>query len=199
MRRPGTLRAFSSLYSCMRYAAHTLHSISSRSRARSAATRTSWPPHASTNVNPRPCPQRDWSAFYSPGHEIQAHLQEVVDKYKLMRYIKLSHEVVHAQWDAPLGQWRVRVRRTDTQEEIEDVADVLVTAFGAITRWKMPDIPGLGEFKGELHHTAGYKPALGATWESDLERWKDKRVGVVGSVRPFSTLCLYSEKRGRAC
>ncbi|KAM5545289.1 hypothetical protein V8D89_001400 [Ganoderma adspersum] len=130
--------------------------------------------------------KRDWSAFYSPGHEIQAHLQEVVDKYKLMRHIRLSHEVVHAQWDAPLGQWRVRVRRPSSSgeqepEEIEDVADVLVTAFGAITRWKMPDIPGLGEYAGELHHTAGYKPSLGATWESDLARWKDKRVGVVGS------------------
>ena len=55
-----------------------------------------------------------------------------------MRYIKLNHEVVHAQYEEPTGKWHVRVRRTDqatgTQEEIEDVADVLVTAFGAITR-----------------------------------------------------------------
>ena len=109
-----------------------------------------------------------------------------------MRYIKLSHEVVLARYDEPTGKWHVRVRRanpaTGTPEEIEDVADVLVTAFVAITRWKMPDIPGLSEFKGELHHTAGYKPSLGATWESDLARWKDKRVGVVGSVRVVSPL-----------
>nr|VWO94428.1 FAD-binding monooxygenase BOA2 (EC (Botcinic acid biosynthesis cluster A protein 2) [Ganoderma boninense] len=124
--------------------------------------------------------KRDWSAFYSPGHEIQAHLQDVVDKYELMRYIKLSHEVIHARYDEPTGKWHVRVRRTETQEEFEDVADVLVTAFGALTRWKMPDIPGLNEYTGELHHTAGYKPT-GRTWESDLERWKDKRVGVIGS------------------
>ncbi|PIL26744.1 hypothetical protein GSI_11158 [Ganoderma sinense ZZ0214-1] len=128
--------------------------------------------------------KRDWSAFYSPGHEIQAHLQDVVDKYQLMQYIKLSHEVVHARYDEPTGQWHVRLRRpnptTGALEEVEDVADVLFTAFGALTRWKMPDIPGLNDFKGELHHTAGYKPS-GKTWESDLERWKDKRVGVVGS------------------
>ena len=175
----------------MRDPAHTLCSINSRLRARSATARTPLTTLLTLTRTPRPCPQRDWSAFYSPGHEIQAHLQEVVDKYKLIRYIKLSHEVVHAQWDAPLGQWRVRVRRTDTQEEIEDVADVLVTAFGAITRWKMPDIPGLGDYKGELHHTAGYKPELGATWESDLERWKDKRVGVVGSVRAFCPMSTF--------
>ncbi|KAI1787765.1 FAD/NAD(P)-binding domain-containing protein [Ganoderma leucocontextum] len=127
--------------------------------------------------------KRDWSAFYSPGHEIQEHLQGVVDKYKLMRYIKLSHEVVHAQYNEPTGKWHVRVRRTTDGgqlEEFEDVADVLFTAFGAITRWKLPDIPGIADYKGELHHTAGYQPS-GRTWESDLERWKDKRVGVVGS------------------
>ncbi|KAI1782736.1 FAD/NAD(P)-binding domain-containing protein [Ganoderma leucocontextum] len=101
----------------------------------------------------------DWSAFYSPGHEIQEHLQGVVDKYKLMRNIKLSHEVL---------------------EEFEDIADVPLTAFGAITRWKLSDIPGIADYKGELHHTADYQPS-GRTWKSDLEKWKDKRVGVVGS------------------
>ena len=129
--------------------------------------------------------QRDWSALYAPGDEIQAHLQDVVDKYKLARYIKLSHEVVRAQWDAPAGKWRVRVRRPDpaTGElgEIDDDADVLVTAFGPISRWRMPDIEGIGEFGGELHHTAGYKPE-GKTWRDDLGRWRDKKVGVIGSV-----------------
>ena len=140
-----------------------------------------------------------------------------------MRHIKLSHEVVHARYDEPSGQWHVRVRRPRPSsppspsssppsspsssppfpspantgeveyEEIEDVADVLFTAFGAITRWKMPAIPGLADFKGELHHTAGYKPASGETWESDLERWRDKRVGVVGSV------CISLHGTGMGC
>ncbi|KAM5545277.1 hypothetical protein V8D89_001388 [Ganoderma adspersum] len=128
--------------------------------------------------------KRDWSALYAPGDEIQQHLQDVVDKYKLARHIRLSHEVVRAQWDAPAGKWRVRVRRRNPssceQEEIDDAADVLVTAFGPISRWRMPDIEGIGEFGGELHHTAGYKPE-GKTWKDDLGRWKDKKVGVIGS------------------
>ncbi|TBU26518.1 hypothetical protein BD311DRAFT_798262 [Dichomitus squalens] len=94
--------------------------------------------------------KRDWSAFYPPGSEIQEHLQDVVDRYKLMRYIKLKHEVVHAQYDAPTGKWHVRIRPTGAGgesggalDEFEDVADVLITAFGVITRWKMPDIAGI--------------------------------------------------------
>ncbi|KAM5543782.1 hypothetical protein V8D89_002399 [Ganoderma adspersum] len=127
--------------------------------------------------------KRDWSAIYPPGHEIQGYLQGVVDKYKLMRYIKLKHEMVGAQYDEAAGKWHVRVRRTteDGQtEEFDDVADVLFTAIGALARWKLPDIPGIADYKGEVHHTAGYKPE-GKTWEDDVKAWKDKRVAVIGS------------------
>ncbi|RPD58021.1 flavin-binding monooxygenase [Lentinus tigrinus ALCF2SS1-7] len=128
--------------------------------------------------------KRDWSSIYAPGHEIQQHLQEVVDKYKLMRYIKLKHEVVHAQWDETACKWHVRVRRPkgDSEgefEEFEDVGDVLVTAFGVVSRWHWPDIPGMKDFKGELYHTAQFEPEGG--WAKVSETWKNKRVGVVGS------------------
>ena len=114
-----------------------------------------------------------------------------------MQHIKLNHEVVRAQYDAPRGQWRIRVRVSGAHtvnplnadasaadgeiEEIEDVADVLVTAVGPISRWTLPDIAGIGDFKGELHHSAGYVPK-GRTWHEDAEAWGDKRVGVIGSV-----------------
>ncbi|KAI0763006.1 FAD/NAD(P)-binding domain-containing protein [Fomes fomentarius] len=127
--------------------------------------------------------KRDWSAFYAPGHEIQAHLEDVVDKYKVRKYIKLRHEVVHARYDEPTGKWHIRIRRprenSDELEEFEDVADMLVTAFGAISRWKMPDFEGAETFKGELHHTAGWNPEE-KTWVEAAEKWKDKRVGVIG-------------------
>ncbi|RPD59865.1 FAD/NAD(P)-binding domain-containing protein [Lentinus tigrinus ALCF2SS1-6] len=129
--------------------------------------------------------KRDWSSFYAPGHEIQQHLQDVVEKYRLMRYIKLRHEVVHAQYDEAACKWLVRIRRPkeDSEsevEEFEDVADVLVTAFGAISRWNWPDIPGRKDFKGELYHTAQFDPK-GGSWEQISETWKSKRVGVIGS------------------
>ncbi|KAI0763010.1 FAD/NAD(P)-binding domain-containing protein [Fomes fomentarius] len=131
--------------------------------------------------------KRDWSSFYAPGHEIQAHLEEVVEKYKVMRYIKLKHEVVHAQYEETTGKWHVRIRRSkvdadndsDESEEFEDTADILVTAFGAITRWTMPEFEGIHEFKGDLHHTAGFNPQE-KTWIEAAEKWKDKRVGVIG-------------------
>ncbi|KAH9888569.1 FAD/NAD-P-binding domain-containing protein [Cubamyces lactineus] len=127
--------------------------------------------------------KRDWSGFYAPGPEIRAYLEGIVDKYKLMRYIRLRHEVIYARYDEPTGKWHVRIRRphpdTDVLEEIEDTADVLVTAIGSLSRWKWPDIDGLQGFKGELHHSAGFDPS-DKTWQEVAEKWKDKRVGVIG-------------------
>ncbi|KAI1782563.1 hypothetical protein LXA43DRAFT_1068598 [Ganoderma leucocontextum] len=119
-----------------------------------------------------------WYSNRYPGVacDVPAHCYQFTfaAKYKLMRYIKLSHEIMHAEYDELTGKWHIRL------EEFEDIADVPLTAFAAITRWKLPDIPGIADYKGELHHTAGYQPS-GRTWKSDLEKWKDKRVGVVGS------------------
>ena len=101
-----------------------------------------------------------------------------------MRYIKLQHEVVHARYAEDTGKWHVRIRcpAPDGFEEFEDVADVLLTAVGALTRWRLPDIPGIDAFKGELHHTAGFNPDT-PTWAEEAAKWGNKRVGVVGSVR----------------
>ncbi|KAI0671631.1 FAD/NAD-P-binding domain-containing protein [Trametes maxima] len=136
--------------------------------------------------------KKDWTTFYPSGPEVRQHLQDVVDKYKLMRYIRLRHEVVHAQYDAPAGKWRVRIRRPaatggapegeqqpEGYEEVEDIADVLITAVGALSRWTWPDIPGLHDFQGALHHSAGFEPQP-ARWEDTVETWADKNVAVIG-------------------
>ncbi len=102
-----------------------------------------------------------------------------------MRYVKLSHEVTHATYNEQTGKWHLRVRRANPEtgvlEEIEDVTDILVTAFGALSRWQMPDIPGIKDYKGVLHHSAGFDPA-DKTWQEVVDGWKDKRVGIIGVV-----------------
>ncbi|KAI1787759.1 FAD/NAD(P)-binding domain-containing protein [Ganoderma leucocontextum] len=127
--------------------------------------------------------KRDWSSYFAPGAEICKYIEDVAEKYKVMRYVKLSHEVTHATYDEQTGKWHLRVRRANPEtgvfEDIEDVADVLVTAFGALSRWQMPDIPGIKDYKGILHHSAGFDPA-DKTWQEVVDGWKDKRVGIIG-------------------
>ncbi|KAH8111748.1 FAD/NAD-binding domain-containing protein [Phellopilus nigrolimitatus] len=107
-----------------------------------------------------------WSAFYAPGPEIRAYLESVVEKYKLMRYIKLQHELVHARFDEETCKWHLKLRRpvfgsapADEQFEVfEDTADFVLAGLGGLSRWKWPDIEGLETVKS----------------------WGEKKVGVVG-------------------
>ena len=129
--------------------------------------------------------KKDWSSFYAPGPEIRKYLEGVVQKYKLMRYIKLSHEITGARYNELTGKWHIRVRRTDgatgKAEEFEDIADVFVNATGPLSRWNWPDIEGLKDFKGELHHSASFDPSE-KTWQEVADGWKDKKVAVIGIV-----------------
>lgn len=118
-------------------------------------------------------------------------MRSVVDKYKLMHYIKLQHELVHAQYDEPSGKWHLRIRRPAVRaganggppelEEFEDTADILFTAAGGQSRWKWPDIEGLHDFKGTLFHSANFDVGE-RSWEDMVTEWADKRVGVIGMV-----------------
>ncbi|KAI0066744.1 FAD/NAD(P)-binding domain-containing protein [Artomyces pyxidatus] len=117
-----------------------------------------------------------WSSFYTPGSEILAYLHRVVEKYKLMRYIRLQHELVHARWDGPSGKWHLRIRRGDTGEEFDDTTDVLFLGTGSLSRPCWPDIPGLGDFKGRVVHSGKWDIP-----DDDLKDWADKRVGVIGN------------------
>lgn len=142
-------------------------------------------------------PNTQWSAFYAPGSEILAYLQNVVSTYQLEPYIKLQHEMVGAKWDEASGKWRVDIRRpkagdgASETEVFEDTADFLFTGLGSLSRWNWPDIEGLKAFKGLVIHSAQWEvtgkgetatasPKIRQNWEEDVKDWGDKRVAVIG-------------------
>ena len=47
--------------------------------------------------------QRDWSSYFAPGAEIRQYIEDVAEKYKVMRYVKLSHEIVGGTYLRPPG------------------------------------------------------------------------------------------------
>lgn len=50
-------------------------------------------------------PNPDWSSFYAPQREICAYLQATAEKYGVMRFVKLSHNVESCQWDESAKKW----------------------------------------------------------------------------------------------
>ncbi|VDB82949.1 unnamed protein product [Peniophora sp. CBMAI 1063] len=118
-----------------------------------------------------------WSSFYAPGSEILAYLKGVVEKYKLMPYIRLQHEMTFAHWDESKAKWILTIRRGIDGQEFTDTADVLFLGVGALNRWRWPDIDGLKDFGGTLVHTAQWN----VSDETMEQTWKDKSVGVIGN------------------
>ena len=59
-------------------------------------------------------------------------MKDVAESHDLMRYMKLSHEVVGARWDEEAGKWHVAVKNTKTGEEFTDICDVLLNGSGVL-------------------------------------------------------------------
>ncbi|ETS84129.1 hypothetical protein PFICI_02154 [Pestalotiopsis fici W106-1] len=118
-------------------------------------------------------PSTKWSSFYSSASEILAYFQNIVDKYGLMRYIKLSHRVVGAFWNEEEKMWHVKIQRGDDPNDvIEDKAHVFINATGVLNKWKWPAIKGRELFQGPMLHSAN--------WDYSVDL-KGKKVGVIGS------------------
>ena len=110
-------------------------------------------------------PNPDWSATFAPGPEIHDYFREVTDELGIRERIRFDSEVASARWDG--ARWELRT----TAGEV-DHSDVVVTATGVLHHPRMPDIPGLDRFEGELFHSA--------RWDHDVDL-EGRRVGVVGT------------------
>lgn len=107
-----------------------------------------------------------WSHHYVKQAEVLAYLEHVVEKHDLRKHMQFNTELLSAEWDDEMGVWRVEVSTGETF-----VVRYLVTALGLLSKANYPDIPGLESFKGEMCHTAKWRPEI---------ELANKRVGVVG-------------------
>src|SRR5205085_3960103 len=90
----------------------------------------------------------DWSERYAPQPEILKYANHVADRFDLRRDIQFSTRVESAVFDESVNRWSVTASdgRTVT-------AQFVVLATGCLSNARMPDIKGLGDFKGKVYHT----------------------------------------------
>ena len=155
--------------------------------------------------------QTDWSAFYSPGPEIHAEQERIVEEHGLLKYIRLNHELINARYDEESGKWHLRLRKRKSEEAssatresgenemryeiIEDTADFVLAAVGSLSRWAWPEIEGLTTFKGRILHSASWPTDESGWWHSSIADWQDKTVGVIGSVGGVSISAVSGRSR----
>ncbi|KAF4972320.1 hypothetical protein FSARC_1099 [Fusarium sarcochroum] len=117
-------------------------------------------------------PKTDWSDKYAPGHEIRDYWQSVARKFDVYKYVKLNIKVEETTWDDEEGVWITKLRNVQTGEETIEKNEFLLTSIGRFNDWKLPDYPGISEYKGHLRHASN--------WSTDFDP-KDKTVAVIGN------------------
>ena len=111
-------------------------------------------------------PNSDWSRVYGNQPEILAYIDGVARDHGLEEITRFGVEVLGASWDAPGSLWRL-----DTSDG-EISARFVVAAAGPWNEPKIPDLPGLTDFPGEVWHSA--------RWNHDVDL-DGKRVAVIGT------------------
>jgi cation diffusion facilitator CzcD-associated flavoprotein CzcO len=108
----------------------------------------------------------DWTRFYAPQEEILAYAQRVARESGVDEQVVHGAEVLRAEWDERARRWRLDTTAGPV------VAQVLVAAAGTLSEPSIPDIPGLGRFKGTMFHSARWDHA---------HRLAGERVAVIGT------------------
>jgi cation diffusion facilitator CzcD-associated flavoprotein CzcO len=108
----------------------------------------------------------EWSRSFSPQPEIQAYIKRVAEQSGTLDHFTFETEMTDATWDEERRVWRVITSRGDV------TADVLVSAAGALSDPRNPDIEGFESFQGEVFHSA--------RWNHDYDL-SGKRVAVIGT------------------
>ena len=110
----------------------------------------------------------DWSKPYGTQPEILAYLQECVEEFGLMPYIRLNSGVALAAWNEDDSTWVI-----DTTDGKRIVADALISGTGMFGATQWPKIDGLDSFTGTLLHTAEWPQG---------QSLAGKRVAVIGTA-----------------
>ncbi|MFE9662406.1 NAD(P)-binding domain-containing protein [Streptomyces sp. NPDC005955] len=109
-----------------------------------------------------------WSERYAGQPEILRYLHHVADRFALRPDITLRTRVTRAVYDGAARWWVVS---TDTGQRL--TTRFLIMASGCSTVPKGPEVPGVGEFAGPVHHTA--------RWPREGMEFAGRRVAVIGT------------------
>ena len=110
----------------------------------------------------------DWSERYAPQPEILKYASHVADRFDLRSDIQLDTRVDRAAFDESANSWSVTTSGGKTV-----TAKYVVLATGCLSNARMPDIKGLGDFKGKVYHTGH--------WPHEEIDFTGLRVGVIGT------------------
>jgi cyclohexanone monooxygenase len=110
----------------------------------------------------------EWTERYPKQAEILRYINHVADRFDLRGSIQLKTRVTSASYAATGNQWTVQTDRCDTV-----TARFVISAGGCLSAARVPDVPGLADFKGRQYHTGN--------WPHETVDFTGQRVGIIGT------------------
>ncbi|WP_158887788.1 flavin-containing monooxygenase [Amycolatopsis anabasis] len=111
-------------------------------------------------------PNPEWTRAFAKQPEIRAYLRATAERHGVTPHLRFGAEVTRAQWNDRRKLWELRTTRG------EFTARIVIAGTGPWHEPKIPDLPGLAEFPGEVFHSS--------RWNHDYDL-TGKRVAVVGT------------------
>ena len=110
-------------------------------------------------------PNPNWSQRLAPGPEIHDYFKFIARDYQIEDLIRFNTEIHSCIFRN--GQWHLTTKGGD-----KIISDFVIAATGVLHHPNIPDIDGMGTFKGSLFHTA--------RWDHSVPLM-DKRIAVIGN------------------
>ncbi len=107
-----------------------------------------------------------WTRTYSPSAEIFAHIEELAERFDLVKDIRFKTAVTALKFDKREARWEVSAGRQ------KFYARSVVVASGPLSDASLPNIRGIDDFEG--------KRVLSARWDNDYD-FAGKSVAVIGT------------------
>jgi cation diffusion facilitator CzcD-associated flavoprotein CzcO len=90
-------------------------------------------------------------------------------------------------WDSTQKQWAVKTEFVGDRRDLDLTLQIkfAILGGGQMTHPKVPDVEGLGSFRGHMFHTSrwdyAYTGGSTADAKADMPNLKDKTVGIIGT------------------
>jgi 4-hydroxyacetophenone monooxygenase len=107
---------------------------------------------------------------WCPWQENQRYFNWVADTFGVREHIAFDTEVVSLTWNEGTSKWEIEAKGPEGRRVLH--ANVVISAVGLLSRPRLPEIEGMGDFAGRSFHTA--------RWPEDIDL-ADARVAVIGT------------------
>ncbi|KAJ4245508.1 hypothetical protein NW762_014017 [Fusarium torreyae] len=123
---------------------------------------------------------------YASGEEIRRYAELVAQKWGVADSAVFQTKAKKLAWHEDAKEWEVELtnmRPGESPQELTIRSRIVVLANGVLHWPKLPGIPGLLEYQGDIFHSSRwvYDITGGSPSDPKLEKLQDKRVAIIGT------------------